>query len=210
MTPRLWLKCGFNVCTKNFVLQPALFLNEQTCTLSKQATLCPSDDSKQNMDTSVTLSHPDDLWSALWQLTCLFSCPSVQHTFAGSTGPANYRWQDSKTCHWDIHDKWRRDNTAKLWQKPHICTHSLHKTSQWHQPAVLTNKVCKDNLFVSTNEGTALRTGWLIIYPASFMALINFSPSLFTFHSKSEVNLHLVLITLGSQQPLSLPSNPHT
>lgn len=55
-----------------------------------------------------------------------------------------------------------------------------------------------------------LWTSWLIIYPAGFMALINFPLSLFTFHSKSEVNLHLVLITPGSQQPPSLPASPLT
>lgn len=50
------------------------------------------------------------------------------------------------------------------------------KKSQRHQAAVLTNKLCKENLFVAANEGTDLRTSWLIIYPAGFMALINFPP----------------------------------
>lgn len=31
-------------------------------------------------------------------------------------------------------------------------------------------------LFAAANEGMDLRTSWLIIYPASFMALINFPP----------------------------------
>lgn len=87
---------------------------------------------------------------------------------------------------------------------------SSKEKSQQHQLAVLTNKLCRENLFLTANKGMALWTSWLIIYPAGFMALINFPLSLFTFHSKSEVNLHLVLITPGSQQPPSLPSNPPT
>lgn len=50
-----------------------------------------------------------------------------------------------------------------------------NKTKQkQHQAAVLTSKLCEENLFVAANEGTDLRTSWLIIYPAGFMALINF------------------------------------
>lgn len=56
------------------------------------------------------------------------------------------------------------------------------KKNERRQAAVLTNKLCKGNLFVAANEGTDLRTSWLIIYPAGFMALINFPLSLFTFH----------------------------
>lgn len=48
------------------------------------------------------------------------------------------------------------------------------KQSQQRQAVVLTSKLCKENLFVAANEGTDLRTSWLIIYPAGFMALINF------------------------------------
>ena len=55
-----------------------LFLKMQT--LTKHDTLCPSDYSKQNMNTTVTLSRPDDLWSVLWQLTCLFSVRLCRHT----------------------------------------------------------------------------------------------------------------------------------
>lgn len=129
----------------------------------------------------MTRSHPDDLWRTLWQLNCLLFRLFVLHTFGGSTGPANYRWQDRETCHSDVHDKWRRDSTAKHrpmnLKNAHARTQSerQNKTKQkQHQAAVLTSKLCKENLFVAANEGTDLRTSWLIIYPAGFMALINF------------------------------------
>lgn len=67
----------------------------------------------KNVDTNMTLSHPDDLWRTLWQLNCLLFSLSALHTFGGSTGLANYRWQDREACHLDTHDKWRRDSTAK-------------------------------------------------------------------------------------------------
>lgn len=107
-----------------------------------------------------------------------------------------------------------QQNPNKWIWETHTCMQS-HKVKKKgasdRQAAVLTSKLARENLFVAVNEGTDLRTSWLIIYPAGFMALINFPPlSLFTFHWKSEVNLHLVLITTGSQQTLSLPSNPPT
>lgn len=115
-----------------------------------------------------------------------------------------------ETCRSDIHDK-LRCGAAKRQQMNLKNTHEVAtKTKQRRQLAVLTNKLSRENLFVAANEGTDLWTSWLIIYPAGFMALINFPLSLFTFHSKSEVNLHLVLITPGSQQPPSSPSNPPT
>lgn len=60
----------------------------------------------------------------------------------------------------------------------HTCNNNRAKTTQRHQAAVLTSKPCKVNLFVAASVGTDLSTGWLIIYPAGFMALINFAPSL--------------------------------
>lgn len=40
----------------------------------------------------------------------------------------------------------------------------------------LTKKLWEEDLFEVANERTDLRTSWLIIYPAGFMALINFPP----------------------------------
>ena len=130
----------------------------------------------KNVDTNMTCSHPDDLWRTLWQVNCLLFSVSVLHTFGGSTGPANYRWHDRETCHSDIHDKWRRDDAAKHQQMNLKNAHMHARNSPQHRAAVLTSKLCRENLFVAANEGTDLRTSWLIIYPAGFMALINFPP----------------------------------
>lgn len=49
------------------------------------------------------------------------------------------------------------------------------QASQWWHKAVLTGKLCGPELICRcTNEGTDLSSSWLIIYPAGFMALINF------------------------------------
>lgn len=59
----------------------------------------------------------------------------------------------------------------------HAVATGREKKSRRHRAAVLTNKLCEEeNLFVAANEGTDLRSSWLIIYPAGFMALINFPP----------------------------------
>lgn len=104
------------ISTKQCVLQPAMFLEAPLGEHQPQG-------NKQHyvfliilnkyVDTNMTRSHPDDLWRTIWQLNCLSFSLFVLHTFGGSTGPANYRWQDRKTCHSDVHDKWRRDSAAK-------------------------------------------------------------------------------------------------
>lgn len=69
-----------------------------------------------------------------------------------------------------------QQNTDRWILKTH--THARNRSDKTkqkqHQAAVLTSKLCEENLFVAANEGTDLRTSWLIIYPAGFMALINF------------------------------------
>lgn len=69
-----------------------------------------------------------------------------------------------------------RDGAAKHQQMNLKNAHMRARNSLQHQTAVLTSKLCRENLFVAANEGTDLRTSWLIIYPAGFMALINFPP----------------------------------
>lgn len=129
---------------------------------------------------------PSSRWFMKNAMTAELSFSSVCRRctrLEGSTGPANYRWQDRETCQSDIHDKWRgtaQQKNANKWNLRNAHMHAKKKErkkkSQQRQAAVLTNKLCKENVFVAANEGTDLRTSWLIIYPAGFMALINFPP----------------------------------
>lgn len=82
------------------------------------------------VDTNMTHSLPDDLWRMLWQLNRLLVSLFVLHTFGGSNGPANYRWQDRETCHLDVHDKWSRDSAAK--HQPMNLKY-MHTCMQWEQ-----------------------------------------------------------------------------
>ena len=135
--------------------------------------------------------------------------------FGGSTAPANYWWQDRETTRLNITNKEEtgQKNTNKWIQKPH--THVCNQNNNKKEPTASACRFDKQTFRAECICSCKWRDGsedqlanylscWLL-----WLSLI--SPfSLFTFHWKSEVNLHLVLITAGSQQPPSLPSNPPT
>lgn len=128
----------------------------------------------------MTLSHPDDLWSMLWQLNrpFFFACLSVPHTFRGATGPSQLSMARQKEPRHS--DTWKmkvggRRKIDNIWI---LKKANMHITTANSIRLVLThtqNFAC-GYLFAAANEGMDLRTSWLIIYPASFMALINFPP----------------------------------
>lgn len=50
----------------------------------------------------------------------------------------------------------------------------MFKRAESRQPPFRKEKLSREDLFLVASEVTDLRTGRLIIYPAGFMALINF------------------------------------
>lgn len=180
------------------VLQPPFYfffififfrkLSWGTSAWSKQAALCPSDYSKQ------ICGHKYDTLSSRWFmksiLTAEFFCAARlcrRHLEGAAVHPANYWWQDGETCHSDLYDRWRKERAAKASnanKNTYTCSARTvgstrhNKGLQHHRAALLTRKLCRENLFAAASEGRDLRNSWLIIYPAGFMALINFPPSL--------------------------------
>lgn len=134
------------------------------------------------------------IWHALLQMiyeehsdSWILLCSSHlcrRHLEGAAVHPANNWWQDGKICHSDLYDKWRKEKASNANKHTYACTVRTlgstrhNKRLQHHWAALLTRKVCRENFFAAANEGRDLRNSWLIIYPASFMALINFPPSL--------------------------------
>lgn len=119
----------------------------------------------------------------------LFFFVSILCNMEGGTGPVNYQWEDRETCHSCVHnDKKKKKKTGghskntSSWslkkKKSKNANEPAHRCNYRHRLAVLTKKLCEEDLFEAANEkeGTDLGTSWLIIYPAGFMALINFPP----------------------------------
>lgn len=135
----------------------------------------------------MTRSPPDDLWRAFWQLNSFVQpvCAadiwrelrSIRPIIGGRTAkPVTQIYMTNEE---------RRDRRKHLMlTKIHIhapcvrpdqrnTTNGFNITGQhfWHANFA-------GNFFAAANEGRDLRNSWLIIYPAGFMALINFPPSL--------------------------------
>lgn len=164
------------------VLQPVFWkLSWGTSAWSKQAALCPSDYSKQ------ICGHKYDTLSSRWFMKSILTaeffyaaCLCRRELEEAPVHPANYWWQDGESCHSDLYDKWRKERparTSNVNKDTHTASIQLEQQKtrlRDHQAPLLTRKLCKENLFAAANEGTDLRSSWLIIYPAGFMALINF------------------------------------
>lgn len=131
------------------------------------------------VDTNMTRSPPDDLWRAFWQLNSFVrpvcaadiwrELRSIRPIIGGRTAkPVTqiYMWNEE------------RRGRRKHLMLTRLCWIHTTKRLRRHQAALLTHKLCKENLFAAANERTDLSNSWLIIYPAGFMALINFPPSL--------------------------------
>lgn len=149
------------------VLQPVFWrLSWGTSAQSKQAALCPPDYSKQ------ICGHKYDTLSSWWfmksTLTAEFfaaACLHRRHLEEAAVHPANYRWQDSRNLslrfRWQM-KKGETGESIECWQKymhtPCIQLEQQKKRLADHQPALLTRKLCKENLFAAANEGTDLRS----------------------------------------------------
>lgn len=130
------------------------------------------------------LSHPDDLWRTLWQLNCLFFpvCLCCTHLEEALVQPIIGGRTEKPVTRIHMTNE-GGDSTAKHRQMNPINTHTHTRTMPSRQKPTVsscsfdTNKLLQGE-FISqaANEETDLRTSWLIIYPAGFMALINFPP----------------------------------
>lgn len=160
------------------------------------------------VDTNMTRSHSGDLWSAFWQLSSFMQPVGAADVWReAAVLPANYRWQDGETCHSDFFDKWRKKRRQK-----HLMLTKKKTQTRTMQPALFDNANFARKIYLRLQmKGTDLRSGSLIIYPAGFMALINFPLPL---------SLYLPLEVWsqpasgadkaggGLSRPRSLPSNP--
>lgn len=149
------------------VLQPAFWrLSWGTSARRKRAALCPSDYSKQ------ICGHKYDTLSSWWfmksTLTAEFlsaACLRRRRLEEAAAQPANYRWQDSRNLslrfRWQM-KKGESGESVGCWLKykhtPRARLEQQKKRLPDPQPALLTRKLCKENLFAAANEETDLRS----------------------------------------------------
>lgn len=130
----------------------------------------------------MTLSHPDDLWSMPWQLnrpSFLLVCLCLTH-LEEPLVQANYRWHGRRNPVTQTHVTNEGGRTQKSRQHLDLKKANMHintaNSIRLQFSHTHTKNFACGYLFAAANEGMDLRTSWLIIYPASFMALINFPP----------------------------------